>query len=82
MKGSLKSHGCHILEWFDKCEYAFIYFDMADLICSKRASPYFQQPLELFALGRQEGHTPASLKWAGGWRKWGQRASPRGSCWD
>lgn len=39
MEGYLKPHGCHIREWFDKCEYAFIYFDMVYLRCNKRASP-------------------------------------------
>lgn len=47
VKGSLKSYGCHICEWFHKCEYAFIYFDMPYLMCNKRASPYQHQLLSL-----------------------------------
>lgn len=38
MKGFLKSHRCHIYEMFDKCEYAFIYFHRAYLICNERTS--------------------------------------------
>lgn len=45
VKGSLKSHGCHLREWFDKCECTFIYFDMAYLTCNKGATPYQHQLL-------------------------------------
>lgn len=60
MKGSLKSRGCHIHEWFDKCEYAFIYFDVAFLLCNKRAILYQRQ---LLSWAVRSGKARKSLPW-------------------
>lgn len=67
VKGSLKSHGCHIREWFDKCEYACIYFDMAGLICNKRAFPPQQKTLSRAVHSGEAGKPHLAFFTVGWW---------------